>query len=389
MTGTAFDSIPTDTNKYVYQMASPAPMSLEPHGHIPKPPLTFSTSLFRHISPTLFLQRHLLQNPPTRPNGRQPHQYRDFTLTTNSLSHAHGSAVVRTGDTAVVCGVRGEILELAPGDDPSRFETYHHSSTSAVHSYGSRGSGGASWGELITINVELSTGCSKKYPLGPPGTLAQALSDQLRELAVVSKLVNLSSLGIYNPEERHDPTVKPRGYWCLYIDVLCISLDGNLLDAAWYAIVAALVSAKLPKASWSQAEERIFCDGSSHHPILLRRSLPFVTTFAVVPICESTGMDAIRCSGNISTCIVLNDPDSYEEEEAIETLAVLSTVVCEDSDVDQINAPSMRTRVEKIEKTGGWNLEESQIIHCTHLAAAKTRDYDRVLLREGLDAVQI
>ncbi|KAF3905196.1 hypothetical protein AA313_de0209094 [Arthrobotrys entomopaga] len=370
-------------------MASPTPISSEPNGHIKKSPLTFSTSLFRHISPTLFLRRHLLQNPPTRPNGRKPLQYRDFTLTTNSLSHAYGSAVARTGDTAVVCGVRGEILNLAPGDDPSRFETYYHSSTSAVHSYSGRGSGGASWGELITINVELSTGCSKKYPLGPPGALAQTLSDQLRELAIVSKLVNLSSLGIYDPDERHDPTAKPRGYWCLYIDVLCISLDGNLLDAAWYAIVAALTSTKLPMASWCQTEERIFCDGSSHHPLLLRRSLPFVTTFAIIPIWEGTGVDAVDYGGDVSNCLVISDPDSYEEEEAIETLTVLSTVMCENGDANRIETSLRTIRIERIEKTGGWNLGESQVIQCAQLAAAKVSNYSQVLWKESLENTRI
>lgn len=39
---------------------------------------------------------------------------------TNSLSHAHGSAVVRTGDTAVVCGVRGEILNLTNGEGKTK-----------------------------------------------------------------------------------------------------------------------------------------------------------------------------------------------------------------------------------------------------------------------------
>jgi exosome complex component RRP43 len=42
------------------------------------------------------------------------------SLHTNALSHAHGSAVVRTGDTAVVCGVRGEVLPLTHGEGRTR-----------------------------------------------------------------------------------------------------------------------------------------------------------------------------------------------------------------------------------------------------------------------------
>ncbi|EWC43417.1 hypothetical protein DRE_07640 [Drechslerella stenobrocha 248] len=206
-------------------MAAPSP----PNGKNPStgtvsvgnsraPPLTFSTALFRHISPALYLQRHLNHVPPARPSGRYPSQHRDFTLTTNSLSHAHGSAVVRTGDTAVVCGVRGEVLTLAPGDDFLAFESHHRSQTSTAYASGSRGSGGASWGELVVPNLELSTGCSKKYPLGPPGASAQTISDQIQELIQVSKLVDLKSLRIYaQAGSQGSPPATIRGYWSFLV----------------------------------------------------------------------------------------------------------------------------------------------------------------------------
>ncbi|KAK6511964.1 hypothetical protein TWF481_000863 [Arthrobotrys musiformis] len=348
-------------------------------GNSQPPPLTFSTSLFRQISPALYLQRHLLHSPPTRPNGRSPFQCRDFTLTTNSLSHAHGSAVVRAGDTAVVCGIRGEILTVAPGDDPSRFESYHSSPTSATHACGSRGAGGASWGGLIVPNVELSTGCSKKYPLGPPGGLAQTLSDQLHELINVTKLVSLDSLRIYDKGSDLDSTMKIKGYWSLYVDVLCISLDGNILDAAWYAIVAALKSSRLPLACWNQTEERIFCDASLNHPISLRQSLPFTTTFALIPLPNPEG-----CGDEAA--VLLNDPDSYEEDEACEILTILSTT---DLSTVQGHAPQspsgrLRTRVEKIEKKGGWKIGISHIESCSHLAASKAAQYIQSLTKEQL-----
>ncbi|RVD86696.1 uncharacterized protein DFL_004959 [Arthrobotrys flagrans] len=348
------------------------------------PPLTFSTSLFRQISPALYLQRHFLRSPPTRPNGRSPSQCRDFTLTTNSLSHAHGSAVVRAGDTAVVCGIRGEILTVAPGDDPSRFESYHSSPTSATHACGSRGAGGASWGGLIVPNVELSTGCSKKYPLGPPGGLAQTLSDQLHELINVTKLVSLDSLRIYDGDGDGGitSTTKIKGYWSLYVDVLCISLDGNILDAAWYAIVAALKSSRLPLASWNQTEERIFCDASLYHPISLRQSLPFTTTFALIPLPHSEDNGG-------ETAVLLNDPDSYEEDEACEILTILSTTDFDPvrGDLSRLPSTGLRTRVEKIEKRGGWKVGLTQIESCTHLAASKAARYIQSLTKEQLTPV--
>src|SRR4051812_42943986 len=98
----------------------------------PAEPFSFSGPLFRLIAPPVYLRQHLEQKPPLRPSGRPPMDARPLTLTTGSLSHAHGSAVVRAGDTAVVCGVRGEILTLEPGDDPSAFETYRRTRSAGV-----------------------------------------------------------------------------------------------------------------------------------------------------------------------------------------------------------------------------------------------------------------
>ncbi|KAK6350363.1 hypothetical protein TWF696_006595 [Orbilia brochopaga] len=354
------------------------------------PPLTFSTSLFRHISPALYLQRHLLHEPPIRPNGRHPSQHRDFTLTTNSLSHAHGSAVVRTGDTAVVCGIRGEILTLAPGDDHTAFESYHRSHASGTYGRGSRGSGGASWGDLIVSNLEISTGCSKKYPLGPPGSFAQTLSDQIQELIRVSKLVDLTSLRICAQDATPEPSQRPiKGYWSLYIDVLCISLDGNLLDAAWYAIVAALRSLKLPLASWNHLEERIFCDRSSLHPISLRGNLPMVATFILVPVARSSESAGSKGHTHNSDNIILNDPDAFEEDQANETLTILSTSINGEQEKNPRSRTGLlgtKTRIEKIEKIGECKLGNLHLRECLILAVEKSSRFTEALIKEGLDA---
>lgn len=82
--------------------------------------LTFPAAIFRKIAPETYLLRHLQQAPPTRPSTRSPTTFRDPSLHTESLSHTHGSAVFRIGDTAVVAGVRGEILSLTHGEGRAR-----------------------------------------------------------------------------------------------------------------------------------------------------------------------------------------------------------------------------------------------------------------------------
>lgn len=78
--------------------------------------LSFSAQTFQKLAPDSYLLRHLQRDPPTRPSKRAPDEFRAPTLHTGALAHAQGSAVVRVGDTAVVCGVRGEIHALTLGE---------------------------------------------------------------------------------------------------------------------------------------------------------------------------------------------------------------------------------------------------------------------------------
>ena len=82
--------------------------------------LSFPPQTFQKLAPQSFLHRHLQNMQPTRPSSRAPDEFRQPTVHTNALSHAQGSAVVRNGDTAVVCGVRGEILGLVHGEGRQR-----------------------------------------------------------------------------------------------------------------------------------------------------------------------------------------------------------------------------------------------------------------------------
>ena len=46
-----------------------------------------------------------------RPDGREAEEWRDIFVHVGSISTADGSAVVRLGETTIVCGVKAEIAE--------------------------------------------------------------------------------------------------------------------------------------------------------------------------------------------------------------------------------------------------------------------------------------
>ncbi|KAA6413949.1 MAG: exoribonuclease family [Lasallia pustulata] len=155
-------------------------------------------------------------------------------------------AVVRVGDTAVVCGVRAEILLASsiPQPPPPSVTPAEEEAAEELAALG-----------LLVPNLTLSTGCSPAHlPGSPPSPLAQSLTQRILTLLHTSRLVSLSDLMISHqpPADAADaeppPAPEIKAYWTLYIDVLFISLDGNAFDAAWGAVLAALGDTRLPGA---------------------------------------------------------------------------------------------------------------------------------------------
>jgi polyribonucleotide nucleotidyltransferase len=65
--------------------------------------------IFQRLHPKAYLERFLADH--FRPDGREPSEWRDLFLHVGSISTADGSALVRIGETTIVCGVKAEIAE--------------------------------------------------------------------------------------------------------------------------------------------------------------------------------------------------------------------------------------------------------------------------------------
>jgi exosome complex component RRP43 len=130
----------------------------------PQASLSFPRETFAKLSPHPYLLAHLQPtvetSKPTRANGRSPKQFRQPHVNNGSLTHAEGSAVVRIGDTTVVCGIRGEIL-LARNVAGYRVDK---SSAPAA----GPGDSEAKELDLLVPNIELATGCSPAFLPGQP-----------------------------------------------------------------------------------------------------------------------------------------------------------------------------------------------------------------------------
>ncbi|KAF1358883.1 ribosomal protein S5 domain 2-like protein [Lizonia empirigonia] len=269
----------------------------------PPPALTFPRPIFAAVSPHPFLQAHLSASKTAlRANGRAAHEFRAPGVNTGSLTHCNGSAVVRLGNTSVVCGVRAEILkdEDTPGTcSPAALDSDADEDTEGEEIEQLR---------LLVPNVELSTGSTPAHiPGNAPSTFAQSLITRLRSLLHSTHLLRAHNLRItYTPTTNpEDPEAAPetevKGYWVLYLDVFFISIDGNAFDASWLAILAALKNTKLPHAYFDDEYEGILCSDDPREARGLRlRGLPVPSSFAWV----------------------LSDPDAFEESVCRETVTI-------------------------------------------------------------------
>ncbi|KKA31204.1 hypothetical protein TD95_000801 [Thielaviopsis punctulata] len=292
---------------------------------------------FAKLSPHPYLLANLdtqTAASPSRSNGRAPNTARPPYINQSSLTHAHGSAMVRMGNTTVICGVRGETLPAA------KIPSFRASNTeSELLDY-----------DLLVPNIELATGCSPQFLPGvPPSTLAQTLSTRVFSLLHSSKLVRPEDLRIKfslpsgeaadeddKMADIEDDGATTIAYWVLYIDLFFISFDGNPFDAAWAAIVAALKDTQLPKAWWDADREMVLCSRDKTTPLTIS-SFPVACTALVFN-------DKDMGTAGKGKFWLLLDPDSLEEKLCGETVTMV------------VDKTAGETQILSITKSGGTTI---------------------------------
>ncbi|KAJ8596856.1 hypothetical protein M405DRAFT_756868 [Rhizopogon salebrosus TDB-379] len=227
---------------------------------------TLRAQIFQRLHPRVYLERFIAEK--FRPDGRTFDEWRNVSVNVGSISTADGSALVRMGDTTIVCGVKAEIAE-PDLDLPDQ--------------------------GFLVPNLDLPAICSPKFKPGPPTEEAQVLSDRLNEALITSGVLSLSSLCIH----------PGKAVWTLYVDATCINYDGNAFDATLLAMLAALRNTTLPKATYEEETGRTTCSRKNRLPLQLERNF------------------ASMSFGVLETSHVLSDPTAFEEPLMDVTLTVI------------------------------------------------------------------
>ena len=155
-----------------------------------------------------------------RLDGRELMDYREIKIEQGLIERAEGSARVLLGKTDVLVGIKIEAGEPFP-DTPNE--------------------------GVLTVNAELAPIASPSFETGPPNEnsveLARIVDRGIRE----SKMIDTEKLCI-------EPGKK---VFVVFVDIYALNHDGNLIDAAALAAVAALINTKMPNYEIEDGEVKI------------------------------------------------------------------------------------------------------------------------------------
>jgi len=165
-----------------------------------------------------------------RIDGRGFDDYREIKVEKGFIKSAEGSALVSIGKTKVLVGVKvdpAEPFSDRPGEG------------------------------IISTNAELLPLAYKEFETGPPNEdsieLARVVDRGIRS----ADIIDTASLKI-NEEK----------VWGIFIDIYVLDYDGNLMDAAALAAMAALTEAYIPK--YDEQNKKVIRDRAQGKPLPLR-----------------------------------------------------------------------------------------------------------------------
>ena len=142
-------------------------------------------------------------------DGRKAHDFREISINLGPSNMAEGSAVVKLGKTEVIAGVKLSIGTPYPNEEENG---------------------------TMTVSADLLPLSSSRYEAGPPKFDATEIGRLVDRGLRDCGMFDFKKLCIKVGEK----------VWTVYIDIYSINDDGNVLDAASIAALAALRSAKMP-----------------------------------------------------------------------------------------------------------------------------------------------
>ncbi|XP_030644042.1 exosome complex component RRP45 [Chanos chanos] len=248
-----------------------------------------------------------------RVDGRQTYDYRNIKIT---FGTEYGCCIVDLGKTRILAQVS---CELVPPKDSRPTEG------------------------ILFFNLELSPMASPAFELGRQSELLVKLNRQLERCLRNSKCIDTESLCVISGEK----------VWQIRVDVHVLNHDGNLMDAASIAAIAALSHFRRPEVAIQGRDITVFTP-EERDPIPL--------SIYHMPICVSF---AFFQQGTY----LLVDP-CEREERVMDGLLVI--------------AMNKHREICSIQSSGGIMLLKEQVLRCSKIASVKVSEITE-LINKALD----
>jgi exosome complex component RRP42 len=247
-----------------------------------------------------------------RLDGRNFDSYRDLEIEIGIIDKASGSARVKLGNTEVIAGVKVETGEPFEGLENK--------------------------GALIMSAEVLPTASSHIEP-GPPDEEAIELSRVVDRGVRESKMLDLDKLSL----------IPGKIVYTIFVDCSIINSDGNLLDATSYAVVAALLTCKLPV--FIIQGDKVVDTGEIMPPPIT--TIPISVT--AVKIGDSVLLDPIMeeeaCMDARLTITTQSDGDFVALQKGY-TGPFTATQIMQSAEIARIKGEEIRSKLKELSKTG-------------------------------------
>ena len=218
--------------------------------------------------------------------------YRDVVIETGISINAEGSARVRVGKTEIVAGVKMNVSEPYTDHEDE--------------------------GTLITT-LELTPTASYRFELGPPRIEAIEMARIVDRTVRESKYIDFKKLCIKKGEK----------VWSVMLDLFPLNDDGNLLDVACIAAVAALKDARVPV--FDEETGKVKFGEWTDKKVSLAKDIPLLFTFHKIgdhiildPVVEEEESSDARISigiiGGKINALQKGNAESFELDKVYEIL---------------------------------------------------------------------
>jgi len=245
---------------------------------------------FEALHPKEYQRRFLREK--VRVCGRDFDSVRSTLVSTGVVKSADGSALVKMGNTTVLCGLKlevGRAGHMNPKEGRIEVEVGFQTNFSLAKVYHSA---------LTLSQVHLTPVCSPKLKIGKSPEDVVACGEFISHFIVENKIVPLNELCI---EEG-------KSVWVVYADITCLNLDGNVMDASLIAVSSALRNLRIPATVLDDlGEVMVDPDRSKLRPLPMDYT-PIPLTFALVDqevLADPSSKEEDLCTGKLT--IVMNN----------------------------------------------------------------------------------